>query len=110
MLSTAEFDILAKRPPIVSNIARGPIIDTAALVAALKDGRVRAAALDVTDPEPLNEDSELWDMANVVITPHVSGGSTEYVKRAFAVLETNLYRLEKGEEGFVNEISRKKGY
>jgi phosphoglycerate dehydrogenase-like enzyme len=110
MLSTAEFDILAKHPPIVSNIARGPIIDTAALVAALKDGKVRGAALDVTDPEPLNADSELWDMPNVVITPHVSGGSTEYVKRAFAVLEANLYRLEKGEKGFINEISRHKGY
>jgi phosphoglycerate dehydrogenase-like enzyme len=110
MLSTEEFEVMSKNPPLVSNIARGPIIDTAALVTALKDGKVRAAALDVTDPEPLNEDSELWDMPNVVITPHISGGSTEYVKRAFAVLEANLYRLEKGEKGFINEISRKKGY
>ena len=69
MLSTAEFEIMSKNPPLVSNIARGPIIDTAALVAALKDGKVRAAALDVTDPEPLNADSELWDMPNVLITP-----------------------------------------
>jgi len=110
MLSTVEFEIMGKHPPLVSNIARGPIIDTAALVTALHNGNVKAAALDVTDPEPLNEDSELWDMPNVVITPHISGGSTDYTKRAFAVLEANLYRIENWEKGFINEISRHKGY
>jgi phosphoglycerate dehydrogenase-like enzyme len=110
MLSTKEFEVMSKNPPVISNIARGPIIDTTALISALSAGKVRAAALDVTDPEPLNPESELWDMPNVVITPHISGGSTEYTKRAFAVLEANLNRLESGAKGFINEISRKKGY
>lgn len=54
------------------NISRGPIVDTDALVAALRSGKVRAAGLDVTDPEPLPSDHPLWAMSNVTITPHLA--------------------------------------
>jgi phosphoglycerate dehydrogenase-like enzyme len=100
---------MSKHPPLISNISRGPIIDQPALVEALKDGRVAAATLDVTDPEPLPSDDPLWTAPNVYITPHISGGSVNYVTRSFHILEGNLVRLAKGEE-LMNIISRKKGY
>lgn len=111
-LSSEEFDALSrggKRPAFVTNIARGPIVAQAALIEALKDGRVSGAALDVTDPEPLPEDSELWGMENVIITPHVSGGGSDYVERTFLVLEGNLERRKKGER-LINVVDRKRGY
>lgn len=108
-LSGPEFDILAQRRAFVTNIARGPILDQAALVAALKDGRLGGAALDVTDPEPLPADSELWGLENVVVTPHVAGQGTSYAERAFQVLEMNLERRLKGER-MVNVVDRGRGY
>jgi len=108
-LSTEEFDILAQHPCLVSNIARGPIIDQSALVTALHDGRVAAAALDVTDPEPLPPSDPLWSAPNVIITPHISGASTNYTDRAFQILEQNLEKLQNGEDP-INQISRRKGY
>ncbi|MFI5782031.1 D-isomer specific 2-hydroxyacid dehydrogenase family protein [Nocardia sp. NPDC051570] len=56
----------------VINIARGPLIDTDALVAALRDGAIGGAGLDVTDPEPLPDDHPLWDLPNAIVTPHDS--------------------------------------
>jgi phosphoglycerate dehydrogenase-like enzyme len=94
---------------IFVNIARGSIVQTDALITALKKGKLQGAALDVTDPEPLPEDSELWDLGNVIITPHVSGLFKEYLKRGFDVLTENLKRREKGET-LLNEINRRKGY
>lgn len=76
---------------------------------ALQDGTVGGAALDVTDPEPLPKDSELWDMPNVIITPHVSGSVDGYTERALQVLETNLTRREKGEK-LINIVQRDRGY
>jgi phosphoglycerate dehydrogenase-like enzyme len=108
-LSKDEFDLMGKHPPLISNISRGPIIDQPALVEALKDGRVAAATLDVTDPEPLPSNDPLWTAPNVYITPHISGGSINYTTRAFDILEGNIVRLEKGEE-LMNRISRRKGY
>jgi len=93
----------------ISNIARGPIIDQPALIKALKDGTLGGAALDVTDPEPLPEDSELWDLKNAIVTPHVSGNGVSYTERAFQVLETNLERRENGEK-LINVVNRERGY
>ena len=57
------------------NIARGRMLDTNALVAALQSKKLRGAGLDVTDPEPLPSDHALWKLPNVILTPHVSGQS-----------------------------------
>lgn len=65
---------MLKPGAVILNVGRGITIDTEALTEALKEGRIAGAALDVTDPEPLPPDHPLWDMENVVITPHVSGG------------------------------------
>ena len=99
----------AERKCFVTNIARGPIIDQKALIEALKDGTLQGAALDVTDPEPLPEDSELWDLENVVVTPHISGNGVAYEDRAFQVLGVNLGRREEG-EGLINVVKRERGY
>ncbi|TID17070.1 NAD(P)-binding domain [Venturia nashicola] len=109
-LSTEEFDILSSRKKtFISNIARGPIIDQAALVKALNEGKLRGAALDVTDPEPLPADDPLWKASNVTITPHISGASVAYADRSIQVLELNLDNLLKGKP-LINTIDRKKGY
>ena len=54
------------------NVGRGELIDTDALVEALRSGRIAGAALDVTDPEPLPEDHPLWSLPNCTITPHIA--------------------------------------
>ncbi len=82
---------------ILVNIARGPVVDTDALVSALRWNRIGGAALDVTDPEPLPEDHSLWSMGNVTITPHNSGYSPEYFERRADILERNIERLQAGE-------------
>lgn len=95
----------------ISNIARGPVINTDALIEALENGLIRGAALDVTDPEPLPDGHKLWKTKNVVVTPHVSGASTRYNERVLAILEENLGRLGKGGTGgLVNRVSRREGY
>jgi phosphoglycerate dehydrogenase-like enzyme len=109
MLSTAEFDILSKRKALISNIARGGVIDQPALVTALQDGKLRGAALDVADPEPLPKDDPLWAAPNVTITPHISGNGVDYNDRAFQVLEVNLGKRANGEP-LINVIDREKGY
>lgn len=112
-LGAEEFEILGKKNAFVVNIARGAIVKTDDLIKALKkspgDGGLRGAALDVTDPEPLPEDSELWDLENVAITPHVSGLGTTYAQRSFAILEQNLTNIAEGKP-LINVVDRKKGY
>ena len=109
LLSAPEFEILAARKTFVSNIARGPIINTDDLIRALEDELIRGAALDVTEPEPLTDGHPLWSAKNVIITPHISGTSSAYFERVFAILEYNLQRLSEGKK-LTNEVSRKEGY
>jgi len=93
----------------IANISRGSIIDQPELEKYLREEKIRGAALDVTDPEPLPKDSTLWDLDNLVITPHVSGLSEAYLERSLAVLERNLGNLERGEK-LINLVDREKGY
>ncbi|KAM3500255.1 hypothetical protein MY10362_006559 [Beauveria mimosiformis] len=109
LVAQAEFEVLRANKTFVSNIGRGPIVDTDDLVDALARGVIRGAALDVTDPEPLPEDHPLWRAKNVIITPHVSGGSSKYMERVFEVLLANLTRFSNGER-LMNLINRKEGY
>ncbi|ABS02811.1 2-hydroxyacid dehydrogenase [Kineococcus radiotolerans] len=82
---------------LLVNVARGPVVDTAALVAELRTGRLRAA-LDVTDPEPLPADHELWSLPGVVVTPHVGGNSTAFRPRMLRLLREQVARLVAGQE------------
>ncbi|MFZ1087137.1 MAG: 2-hydroxyacid dehydrogenase [Terracidiphilus sp.] len=81
---------------LLVNAARGPVVDTDALVAALQSGRIRAA-LDVTDPEPLPEGHPLWSCPNLLITPHVAGSSPQFAPRAVQVAADELRRYIHGE-------------
>lgn len=78
------------------NIGRGPIVDTNALVTALRSGRIGGAGLDVIDPEPLPPDHPLWDVPNVIITAHTAGITPNYWQRAFAILADNIDRFNNG--------------
>ncbi|KAK3323357.1 hypothetical protein B0T19DRAFT_425742 [Cercophora scortea] len=116
LIAAPEFKVLADaaaarggRKTYVSNIARGPVIQTEDLIEAVNGGLIRGAALDVTDPEPLPDGHPLWTTKNVIVTPHVSGASTAYATRVFAILEYNLRRLSEGKE-LTNRVSRKEGY
>ncbi|PRI12425.1 NAD(P)-dependent oxidoreductase [Leucobacter massiliensis] len=81
---------------LVVNVARGPVVDTAALVAELRAGRLRAA-LDVTDPEPLPAEHELWDCPNLLVTPHVGGDSSAMLPRMAALIRRQIERMRSGE-------------
>jgi phosphoglycerate dehydrogenase-like enzyme len=78
------------------NVSRGRIIDEQALIAALKNGKLRGAGLDVFETEPLSADSALWEMENVIITPHVAGFTPHYFARAAVLLADNLKRFIEG--------------
>jgi phosphoglycerate dehydrogenase-like enzyme len=78
---------------LVVNVGRGPVVDTDAVVA---DAGRLAFALDVTDPEPLPDDHPLWSAPNVLITPHIAGGTTAMLPRMAALVRDQLERLRDG--------------
>jgi phosphoglycerate dehydrogenase-like enzyme len=94
-----DADFLAAMPDgaLLVNVARGAIVDTAALLAELSAGRLHAF-LDVTDPEPLPEDHPLWDAPNLLLTPHVGGGTRGWQRRAYGLVREQLLRFRAGEE------------
>src|SRR6478735_3298648 len=96
-LFTAELIARMKPGAYLYNIGRGSIIDQDAMIAALQSGQLGGAGLDVTTPEPLPADSPLWDMPNVIITPHTSGSSPMLMERAVALWTDNLNRFFAGE-------------
>jgi phosphoglycerate dehydrogenase-like enzyme len=81
---------------LVVNVARGPVVDTDALVAELRTGRLRAA-LDVMDVEPLPADHPLWSMPGVLLSPHVGGNTTAFLPRAQRLIVEQLQRYVSGE-------------
>lgn len=108
LIGAEEFGA-AKRGAYFYNVGRGRTVDTAALIEALKDGTLAGAGLDVTDPEPLPSDSELWDMENVIITAHTAGRTPHTWPRVFKLIETNLRRWNEG-ENLVNVVDVEAGY
>ena len=91
--------LAACRPgTLLVNVARGNVVDRAALVDALRGGRLGGAAIDVTDPEPLGPEDPLWDVPNLLITPHVSGfAGPDGEERLAATLAANVRRFAAGE-------------
>jgi phosphoglycerate dehydrogenase-like enzyme len=91
-------DALAQVKPgaFLVNIARGEIVDEAAMVAALRDGRLAGAGLDVTEVEPLPEGSPLWDLPNVIVTPHVAGAGARDYDQQRKLFGENLERFLAG--------------
>ncbi|HWP61047.1 MAG TPA: D-2-hydroxyacid dehydrogenase [Candidatus Paceibacterota bacterium] len=100
---------LMKKEAVVINIGRGGIINEQDLVDALKNKTIAGALLDVFETEPLPSDSPLWDMEQVIITPHNSGLSQKYMDRAVTLFCKNLRAYLAGEK-LPNEVDKKLGY
>ncbi len=96
LIGKSEFATMSPDAVLV-NTARGPIVDTDALVSALRSEKIRGAALDVTDPEPLPEDHPLWNLENCLITPHTGGHTPRHWDRLADIVAKNMDRLETGE-------------
>lgn len=82
----------------ILNVGRGSIVDTDALVSALRNNAIAGAGLDVTDPEPLPADHPLWSFGNVTITPHNAGHSPKHWDRLADIGAGNVQRLDGGSE------------
>jgi len=89
--------IAMKKSAYLINVARGGIVDEKALIKALKDKTIAGAGLDVFTEEPLSKDSPLWDMENVIITPHIAARSPYYMDRTTKVIIDNITRYLNGE-------------
>jgi phosphoglycerate dehydrogenase-like enzyme len=100
---------LLKRDAVVVNIARGDVVDEDALVGALRDGRLRGAALDVFREEPLPPDSELWDLPNVFVSPHSASTVARENERITELFCENIRRHLAGEP-LVNLLDREQLY
>jgi D-2-hydroxyacid dehydrogenase (NADP+) len=108
LIGEKEFSMM-KSTAYIINIARGGIIDEAALVKALDEKRIAGAGLDVTEREPLPPESRWWDFPNVILSPHVSGGMEDYMARATELFCDNLKRYIAGKK-LRNVIDKKRGY
>lgn len=93
LIGPAEFDTL-ENDTVLVNVARGKVVETDALVTALRRNLIGGAALDVTDPEPLPENHPLWGFDNVIVTPHNAGSSPNHWDRVAKLLAENLERVE----------------
>jgi D-2-hydroxyacid dehydrogenase (NADP+) len=85
------------------NVARGPVVVQDDLVAALRDGEIAGAGLDVFEEEPLPEDSPLWEMEEVVVTPHRAAAERDYYRHIAELVRTNVSRVDSGAE-MVNRV------
>lgn len=92
------------------NVGRGPSVVTDDLISALRNGRPAYAALDVTDPEPLPEDNPLWTMDQVLIAPHISGGTPDYMDRLMEIIKENLTSYIKEGKPNKNVVHYDRGY
>jgi phosphoglycerate dehydrogenase-like enzyme len=107
-LADAAFLARMKDGALLVNAARGPVVDTDALLRELDSGRLRAA-LDVTDPEPLPQDHPLWRASGLLLTPHVAGSTTLTLPRAYELVGAQLRRYARGEP-LANVVDRTLAY
>jgi len=108
LIGAAEFAVMQPSAVFV-NIARGAVVDEVAMIDALRERRIAGAVLDVFEREPLPEDSLLWGFDNVLITPHVSGSTPVYMRKAVDVFVKNVRSLEATGE-LVTGVDPERGY
>lgn len=108
LFTMKEFSLM-KSSAYFINISRGAVVNEADLVTALEQGLIKGAGLDVFEQEPLAETSHLWDMKNVIITPHLAALSPNYLDRAIKLFADNLARYIQHKE-MLNVIDKDKGY
>jgi len=108
MINDDVFEAM-KDTAILVNIARGEVVDEQALITAVSSGKIGGAALDVFEQEPLPSTSPLWQLDNVIITPHISGFTRDYHEKAARVFKANLKRYLDNRP-LLNQLDRSKGY
>jgi phosphoglycerate dehydrogenase-like enzyme len=108
MISDAEFAVM-KPSAIIMNVGRGPIIDEAAMLRALKQKRIRGAGLDVFEIEPLPAGDPMYSMENVLLSPHCADHTAEWKNDAMRFFLKQLDRFEKGEP-LQNVVDKRRGY
>ena len=96
MIGAAELDAM-KPTGVIINVGRGPVIDEAPLITALAEKRIRGAALDVFEQEPLPPDHPLWRLDNVLISPHTADQTEDWLQRATQLFVENFRRFVAGE-------------
>jgi phosphoglycerate dehydrogenase-like enzyme len=96
---------LMKPTAMLVNVARGAVVDEPALIDALQQGRIKAAAIDVTVEEPLPAASPLWRMENVLLTPHTAGETCAYEDNVLDIMLANFERLWRGEATLINQVA-----
>lgn len=104
LIDTRAFSLMKSSAYLV-NMARGGVVDTAALLTAIRQGQIAGAGLDVTDPEPLPNDHPLWDAPNVLITPHFTAPLPDRAARSLDIVIENLSRYRAGRP-MLNQITR----
>ena len=104
-------ETLASMKPgaVLINLARGGIVDEKALIKALESGALGGAALDVFETEPLPDDSPLWPVPNLIISPHIAGNMPDYLDQAGDVFVENMQRFLEGRE-MLNVVEWSRGY
>ena len=106
-----EKEIAQMKPTaMLLGISRGGVVDQDALLKALKEKKIGAAALDVFVPEPLPADSELWDMPNLLITAHISGGTQYESQYVFEILRENLGKFVRHDLPLRNQVDKRLGF
>lgn len=108
-IANAERLALMKADACLINVGRGPLVDEAALAAALREKRIGGAALDVFPKEPLAADSVLWDVPNLLITPHTAALTDKLWERHYAIFSENLRRYLEG-KSLLAIVDKKRGY
>lgn len=98
-----------KRTAFLLNISRGGLVDEAALIAALQEGLIAGAGLDVLEKEPPDPSNPLWTMPNVIITPHISGMTEGYAERVASLFAENFKRYLSGQP-LRNVVDLERGY
>jgi D-2-hydroxyacid dehydrogenase (NADP+) len=98
-----------KKSAYIINVGRGALIQEKVFIKALQEGWIAGAGLDVVEQEPLPDDSPLWDMENVVITPHQSQSSPNGLNRFIELFTENLRRYQAG-ESLINVVDKQRGY
>ena len=108
MINDAAFEAM-KREAVIINIGRGPVIDEAAMVRALENGRIKGAALDVFDKEPLPAGHPLYRLQNVLLSPHCADHTPDWLERAMQFFIDQFHRFRKGEP-LLNVVDKNRGY
>jgi len=108
MIGREQFAAMTKDGYLI-NVGRGPLVQETALIEALRERKIAGAGLDVFDQEPLPAESPLWDLENLLITPHTAGMTGKLWERHYALFSENLRRYLRGQP-LLSIVNKKLGY